>query len=41
MSGVAESPIKPEQARLALVEQLREHALVIGEVVLTSGAGGG
>jgi orotate phosphoribosyltransferase len=38
MSGLAESSIKPERARLALVAELREHALVIGDVVLTSGA---
>jgi orotate phosphoribosyltransferase len=34
----AEAPLSLEEARRALVRELREHALVIGEVTLASGA---
>ncbi|HYM44667.1 MAG TPA: orotate phosphoribosyltransferase [Solirubrobacteraceae bacterium] len=37
MDGLAEYPSELERARGRLVELLREHALVIGEVTLTSG----
>jgi orotate phosphoribosyltransferase len=38
MDALAERPIPAGMARRRLVEELREHALVIGEVTLTSGA---
>ena len=38
MDAVAECGIKLVSARERLIEELREHALVIGEVTLTSGA---
>ena len=38
MDALAECSIKLVSARERLIEELREHALVIGEVILTSGA---
>jgi orotate phosphoribosyltransferase len=38
MDTPAESPAELEQIRACLVSQLQQHALVIGEVTLTSGA---
>jgi orotate phosphoribosyltransferase len=38
MDALAGSPAKLEQTRVQLVDELRLHALVIGEVTLTSGA---
>jgi len=38
MDALAECSIKLLSARERLIEELREHALVIGEVTLTSGA---
>ena len=38
MDALAECSIKLLSARERLIEELREHALVIGEVILTSGA---
>jgi orotate phosphoribosyltransferase len=41
MDALAECGIKLASARERLIEELREHALVIGEVTLTSGARAG
>ena len=38
MSALAEYPKSDGTARERLIAELREHALVIGEVTLTSGA---
>jgi orotate phosphoribosyltransferase len=41
MDTLARCSIPPDDARLMLIAELRAHALVIGEVVLTSGARAG
>jgi orotate phosphoribosyltransferase len=38
MDALAECPVEDANARERLIDELREHALVIGEVTLTSGA---